>query len=223
VKAQGVKIGRFQVRSVMRRQSLRGDLSARFSRPCTTNSRHGVAPSPNLLLDEKNVARDACQVIIGDITYLTRAAGRWSYLTSWQDKFTKRIVGRAVADRMTDELLTSALAKAIRNRSVKAGTIIHTDQGSQYVSHSFRSMLNDAGCRQSMSRRATVMRVPCGLPAWVPSYDNATAESFFSRYKAEHSKGACSKTLTKPEARPSATSRVTTTGTTALGVEPQIT
>ena len=52
------------------------------------------------------------------------------------------------------------------------GTIVHTDQGSQFVSHNFRRMLNDAGCRQSMSCRGNC-------------YDNATAESFFSRYKAE--------------------------------------
>ncbi len=169
--AQGGKIGRFAVRSLMRRQSLRAISPRRFT-PRTTDSRHTVAPSPNLLLDEENTARAARQVVVGDITYLPLASGKWSYLASWQDKFTKRIVGWAVADRMTDELVTSALQKAIRHRSIEAGTIIHTDQGSQFVSHNFRRLLNEAGCRQSMSRRGNC-------------YDNATAESFFSRYKAE--------------------------------------
>lgn len=152
LKAQEVEIGRFAVRSLMRRQSLRAIAPRRFT-PRTTDSRHGVAPSPNLLLDKENTARDARQVIVGDITYLPLQSGKWSYLASWQDKFTKRIVGWAISDRMTDELVTSALAKAIRSRSVTPGTIIHTDQGSQYVSHNFRRLLNDAGCRQSMSRR----------------------------------------------------------------------
>lgn len=171
LKAQAIKIGRFQVRSLMRRQSLRAISPRRFT-PRTTDSRHTVLPSPNLLLDAKNAARDARQVIVGDITYLPLASGKWSYLASWQDKFTKRIVGWAVSDRMTDELVTSALAKAVRSRAVTHGTIIHTDQGSQFVSHNFRRMLKDAGCRQSMSRRGNC-------------YDNATAESFFSRFKAE--------------------------------------
>ncbi len=171
LKAQEIKIGRFAVRSAMRRQSLQAIAPRRFT-PRTTDSRHGVAPSPNLLLDKENTPRAARQVIVGDITYLPLAGGKWGYLASWQDKFTKRIVGWAVADRMTDELVTSALTKAIRSRSIEAGTIIHTDQGSQYVSHNFRRLLKDAGCRQSMSR--------CGN-----CYDNATAESFFSRFKAE--------------------------------------
>ena len=171
LKAQDVTIGRFQVRSLMRRQGLRAISPRRFT-PRTTDSRHGVAPSPNLLLDTKNTARDARQVIVGDITYLPLASGKWSYLASWQDKFTKRIIGWAISDRMTDELVTSALEKAIRSRSVTRGTIVHTDQGSQFVSHNFRRLLAATGCRQSMSRRGNC-------------YDNATAESFFSRYKAE--------------------------------------
>lgn len=171
LKAQGIRAGRFHVRSQMRRQGLQAISTRRFT-PRTTDSRHGVVPSANLLLDKENAPRDAREVVVGDITYLPLASGKWSYLASWQDKFTKRIVGWAVADRMTDELVMSALEKAIRSHSVRAGTIIHTDQGSQFVSHNFRRMLNETGCRQSMSRRGNC-------------YDNATAESFFSRYKAE--------------------------------------
>ena len=106
--AQGGKIGRFAVRSLMRRLGLRAIFARRFT-PRTTDSRHGVAPSPNLLLDAANAPHDARQVIVGDITYLPLSSGKWSYLASWQDKFTRRIVGWAISDRMTDELVTSAL------------------------------------------------------------------------------------------------------------------
>jgi transposase InsO family protein len=124
------------------------------------------------LLDAENTAQEPRAVIVGDITYLPLRSGKWSYMASWQDKFTKLVVGWAVSERMTDELVTSALEKAIRNRSVERGTIIHTDQGSRYVSKNFRALLEETGCRQSMSRRGNC-------------YDNAQAESFFSRYKAE--------------------------------------
>ena len=85
---------------------------------------------------------------------------------------SKRIVGWAVAERMTAELVTSALTQAVSSGCVTGGTIIPTDQGSQYVSHNFRALLRVHGRRQSMSRRSN-----CD--------DNAQAESFFSRYKAE--------------------------------------
>jgi transposase InsO family protein len=152
LKAQGSQVGRFQVRSLMRKRKLRAIAPRRYV-PQTTASRHTSQPSPNLLLDKKNAPRDAREVIVGDITYLPLATGTWGYLASWQDTFTKRVVGWAVADRMTAELVTSALEKAIRSRRVMSGTIVHTDQGSQYVSNNFRALLRATGCRQSMSRR----------------------------------------------------------------------
>ncbi len=55
---------------------------------------------------------------------------------------------------------------------MKAQTIVHTDRGSQYASNNFRALLAANECRQSMSRRGNC-------------WDNAQAESLFSRYKAE--------------------------------------
>jgi transposase InsO family protein len=125
-----------------------------------------------LMLDRQHAAHKPREIIVGDITYLPLQAGKWGSLASWQDKCTKRIVGWAVEERMTEELISKAFAKAIKSGSVERGTIIHTDQGSQYVSNNFRALLKVTRCRQSMSRRGN-----CS--------DNAQAESFFSRYKAE--------------------------------------
>jgi transposase InsO family protein len=171
LKAEGVGAGRHLVRSQMKRQGLRAIQPRRFV-PRTTDSRHGVAASPNLLLGEANAPRQPREVIVGDITYLPLLTGKWGYLASWQDKFTKRVVGWAVEERMTEELVTKALRKAVAAGHVQAETIVHTDRGGQYVSNGFRALLAANGCRQSMSRRANC-------------YDNAQAESFFSRYKAE--------------------------------------
>ena len=73
-------------------------------------------------------------------------------------------------DQRTGRL--KAFEKAVAAGGVKAETIVHTDRGSQYVSNNFRALLAANECRQSMSRRGN-------------SWDNAQAESFFSRYKAE--------------------------------------
>jgi putative transposase len=119
-----------------------------------------------------NAPRKPREVVVGDITYLPLQTGKWGYLASWQDKFTKRVIGWAVEARMTEELVSKAFRKAVAAGGVKAETIVHTDRGSQYVSDNFRALLTANKCRQSMSRRANC-------------YDNAQAESFFSRYKVE--------------------------------------
>jgi len=169
--ARGSRVGRGAVRTMMRRQDLRAIAPRRF-RPRTTDSRHTVEPSPNLLLDAAHVACGPREVLVGDITYLPLRSGRWGYLASWQDKFSKRVVGWAVEERMTEGLVLKAFERAVARGGVERGTIVHTDRGSQYVSNNFRALLAANGCRQSMSRRGNC-------------WDNAQAESFFSRYKAE--------------------------------------
>ena len=104
--------------------------------------------------------------------YLPTRGARWSYLATWQDKFSKRVVGWAVDGSMTEGLVIKAFERAIASGAIRAGTIVHSDRGSQYVSTNFRALLAARGCRQSMSRRGNC-------------YDNAAAESFFSRFKAE--------------------------------------
>lgn len=176
LKAAGVNAGRFRVRSQMRRLGLRA-IRPRSFVPRPTDSRHNSAASPNLLLAEAKAPQRPREVIVGDITYLPLQSGGWGYLASWQDKFTRRVVGWAVEARMTEGLVLKAFRRAVAAGGVQAGTIVHTDRGAQYVSNNFRALLAASGCRQSMSRRANC-------------YDNAQAESFFSRYKAEVLEGA---------------------------------
>jgi transposase InsO family protein len=65
-----------------------------------------------------------------------------------------------------------ALQMARRRFLLKKKAIIHTDLGSQYASVEYRRLLYINGLRQSMSGKGNC-------------YDNAQAESFFSRFKAE--------------------------------------
>lgn len=59
---------------------------------------------------------------------------------------------------------------------IKAGAIIHSDQGSQYASNAFRRLLQQNCFRQSMSGKGSC-------------YDNAQAEISFSPFKAELMEG----------------------------------
>jgi transposase InsO family protein len=171
LKSRDIKIGRFKVRRLMREQNLVAITSKKF-KPKTTDSRHNGLISPNLLKEVSNQADQAGQVIVGDITYLAMADGKWCYLAIWQDKYTRRIVGWAVSERMTAELVTGALEMGLRQGVMESGAIIHTDRGSQYVSDLYRNLLKRCGFRQSMSGKGNC-------------YDNAQAESFFSRFKTE--------------------------------------
>lgn len=155
----------------MREQNLIAARSKRF-KPKTTDSGHNALISPNLLKEKGNQAEAAGQVIVGDMTYLAMANGKWCYLAIWQDKCTRRIVGWAVSERMTAELVVKALEMGLRQGLIEPGAIIHTDRGSQYVSDLYRNLLKRCGLRQSMSGRGNC-------------YDNAQAESFFSRFKTE--------------------------------------
>ena len=114
----------------------------------------------------------AAKIIIGDITYIRLRGGKFCYLAVWQGRITRRIIGWSLALEMTADLVISALEKAIRKGLVKTGAIVHSDRGSQYASTSFRRLLQQNGFRQSMSGKGNC-------------YDNAQAESFFARFKAE--------------------------------------
>jgi putative transposase len=165
------RIGRRRVQRLMRELGLCAIQPRRFV-PRTTDSRHGQQMSPNLLLERAiNVERPR-QVLISDITYLPLQDGKWAYLATWMDLFSRKIVGWAVAASMTAELVIDALKKAILRERLQAGLILHSDRGGQYVDAELRRLIKQHGFEQSMSRADE-------------TYDNAYAESLFSRYKAE--------------------------------------
>ncbi len=171
LKAEGMVIGRHRIRKLMREQGLRA-IQPRSFVPRTTDSRHTLGYCENLLLALAMPPRKLNEVLVGDITYLPLHGGGFCYLATWTDLFSRLVVGWEVHETMTEELIITAFEKALRRRTRMAGAIVHSDRGGQYASSKFRQMLKGAGCRQSMSRAGE-------------SYDNAYAESLFSRYKAE--------------------------------------
>ncbi|MFB6717034.1 IS3 family transposase, partial [Streptomyces sp. NPDC056358] len=113
---------------------------------------------------------------VGDITYLSVGGGKFCYLATVIDLCSRRLAGWAIADHMRSELVTDALAAAIRTRGSLAGAVMHTDHGAQYTSRAFAEACRLAGVRQSMSAIGS-------------SADNAAAESFNATFKRETLKG----------------------------------
>ncbi|MFN7929192.1 MAG: DDE-type integrase/transposase/recombinase [Blastocatellia bacterium] len=124
--------------------------------PRTTDSRHGGRISPNLLKDNPLEVKQQGQVMVGDITYLALSNGKFWYLATYQDKYTRRIVGWAI-EEMTAKLVVSALQMGLRRGLIgKNAIIIHTDRGSQCGGWLSRGVKRYE-LRQSMRRKRQLL------------------------------------------------------------------
>ena len=114
------------------------------------------------------------QVVLTDITYLYHGTNRdLFYLCAFKDAFTTEILGSAVGRAMDVSLVKEAYGRMMRDHGSELhepGVLNHSDQGSQYLSTTFKQLLSDDGFIQSASRRGN-------------SRDNAPMESFFGRMK----------------------------------------
>lgn len=160
--------GKHRVRRLMRQEGLVVKQVKRTKRTTKANPDH--QPAPNLL--EGDFASDRPDAKwSADITYIPTQEG-WLYLAVILDLFSRRIVGWAMAARMTRELVGTALAMALRQRQPAGPLIHHSDRGSQYTSQAFQSLLAAHNITPSMSGRGNC-------------YDNAPVESFFGTLKTE--------------------------------------
>ena len=170
VQAEGHAVGRWRIRRVLQAHGLQAQQPRSFV-PRTTDSDPTVRAAPNRLLGQAAPTAPN-RVWVGDITYLPRQGGGWLYLAVWLDRCSRKIVGWDVRETMPEDLVSEALRRALVVRRPPAGLVIHSDQGSQYSATRFKDLVAQHGAVQSMSRRGNC-------------YDNAHAESFWSRFKAE--------------------------------------
>lgn len=110
-------------------------------------------------------------VLLTDITYLPYN-GVFAYLSTILDAYTKQILSYVISDSLTVDFVLETVNQLIDNHgiSLHAETIVHSDQGCHYTSHSFINILHSKKLRQSMSRRGNC-------------WDNAPQESFFGHMK----------------------------------------
>ena len=87
------------------------------------------------------------------------------------DVHTRQCVGWSIADHLRTELVVDALDMA-RWRRRPAGTVVHSDRGTQYTSWLFGQRLRQVGLLGSMGKVAS-------------AYDNALMESFFGSLQIE--------------------------------------
>ncbi len=168
--ARGEPCGVDRVAKLLKMQGLKA-IQPKSFKPKTTDSRHTLGYSPNLLLSIPPAER-VNRIWVGDITYIPLGNGSFAYLSLLMDLFSRRIIGWRLAEHMTEELVLDPLHQAIRSRQPAPGLVHHSDRGGQYAGRTYRGVLRRAAMRQSMSRAANC-------------YDNAFMESCFGTIKTE--------------------------------------
>ena len=146
-------------------------IQPRSFKPRTTDSRHKLGYSPNLLIATPS-PDGLNQLWVGDITYVPLVGGDFLYLAMLMDRYSRRILGWDLEDHMKEPLVLAALRAALVARQPKPRLIHHTDRGGQYAGAEYRNILARARMLQSMSRADNC-------------YDNAFMESCFGTIKTE--------------------------------------
>lgn len=163
LRQEGFQIGRKRVRRLMK---LIG-VEALYRKPRTTKPEPGHKIYPYLL--RNLVVERANQVWAMDLTYIPMARG-FVYLVAVVDWYTRRVLSWRLSVTMDVHFCVVALNEAIE----KYGTpeMMNTDQGSQFTSQAFTSLLKDNNIQISMD----------GKGAW---RDNVFVERLWRSVKYE--------------------------------------
>jgi len=164
----GIRVGICRVKRIRRKLGIRCKQKRKFK--ATTNSKHTLPVAENILGQQFKVTAPN-RVWVSDITYVPTDEG-WLYVAAHKDLFTADIVGYAMGERLTRNLVSQSLLKAVAAKRPAKGLIHHSDRGSQYCSYEYRNILERFGLKASMSRKGNC-------------YDNAPMESFWGTLKQE--------------------------------------
>jgi putative transposase len=182
LRGRGFRVGKARVERLMREHEIRARHKRRWK--ATTDSQHGLPVAPNVV--ERNFTPQAPNRLwSADLTYLWTDEG-WLYLAVVIDLFNREVVGWAIKERMTADIVTDALTMAWFRRRPEPGLVHHSDRGSQYASGVSQALLAEYGMTCSMSRKGNC-------------WDNAPTESFFNSLKNERVHGK--RYRTREEAR----------------------
>lgn len=168
LKQEGQSVGRHRVARIMRNHGWRAKAAKKYK--ATTNSSHSLPVAPNRL--EQNFEADALdQKWVSDITYIWTEEG-WLYLAVVLELYSRRVIGWAIAERMTASLVCDALMMALWRRRMPKDVIVHSDRGSQYCSAAYQKLFTQHQLIGSMSKKGDC-------------YDNAAMESWNHSFKVE--------------------------------------
>ena len=112
-------------------------------------------------------------ILLTDITYIPYNK-TFCYLSVVLDACTKQVLAYQLSTSLEVDFVLETIKQLLSNHGITLSdrAMIHSDQGCHYTSISFRELIQNAGLRQSMSRKGNC-------------WDNAPQESFFGHMKEE--------------------------------------
>lgn len=121
------------------------------------------------VLERKFKDKRELEVLVSDLTYVD-VLGNWNYVCLVLDLFNREIVGHAVGEHKSAELVQEALSKIPYDCSKIQ--MFHTDRGKEFDNTKIEEFLSAFNIQRSLSRKGT-------------PHDNAVAESTYKAFKAE--------------------------------------
>jgi putative transposase len=164
----GVRVGICRLKRIRSKLGLRCKQKRKFK--VTTDSKHKLPVAEDMLKQQFKVDQPDT-VWVSDITYVPTDEG-WLYLAGHKDLFSSEIVGYAMGERLSRNLVGQSLLRAVTTRKPRKVLLHHSDRGSQYCSHEYQGLLRQFGLEASMSRKGNC-------------FDNAPMESFWGTLKQE--------------------------------------
>lgn len=164
----GTHAGICRIKRIKREQGLYCKQTKKYK--ATTDSNHKLPVAENILNQEFK-AEIPNKVWVSDFTYIPTEEG-WLYLAGHKDIFNGEIVGYAMGERITKNLVSESLFRAVAAKRPAKGLIHHSDRGSQYCALQYKQLLEQFGMEASMSRKGNC-------------YDNAPMESFWGTLSQE--------------------------------------
>ena len=169
---QGVHVSRKRVARLMKEANLSG-LVVRVTKRHPGQKRFH-AKGTNLLLG-KELPSAINQVWVADITYI-RVKGKWQYLATVMDAYSRRIIGWSLSKNKSMKLTSTALKYALKRRNYPRDVLFHTDRGVEFTGSTFQKLLNKYEFKHSLNRAGQCT-------------DNAFMESFYHSLKCELIRG----------------------------------
>jgi len=134
----------------------------------TTRSTKQLHKYINLIKDLKPTKVN--QLWCSDLSYI-KFMGRFWYLATIEDIFTRQIVGANIGKYHNSNLVLETLKQAISNTKQVPG-IFHSDQGTEFMAKVCTDYLEGKGTKISVSDKAS-------------PWQNGYQESFFGKFKDE--------------------------------------
>lgn len=163
-----LKLNKKRILRVMKKYSLK-PYRRRVRPPIKKDDRNKKqAPFKNEI---KNICPIRPNVIwVSDFTYIW-FDGRFIYLATIVDRYTREVIGFNISRYHNKELVLGALKEAIKNTKMTP-IYAHSDQGSEYDSNLYAEECQKRGIIISMSKKAS-------------PWENPHQESFYSQFKID--------------------------------------